>query len=443
MKMVMPKVSVVIAVYNAGKYLNRCMDTVCGQTLKDIEIICVDDGSTDKSVEILQEYATEDSRIQILHHPHTGMGAAGARNMGLAAARGEYIIFLDADDYFDLHLLEKTYTRAKAVKADVIMFDAQKFHSDSGGFIQSNMLRVSLLPKAEVFSWHEYPAYIFQAPIGTAWALLLKRQHIVENDLTFQSIYYTDDFFFAYSVLVCAQRVSVIPEKLVYYRVNHAESQTCNRSKSPLSPLQACLKLKSWMEERGVYDIFRCSFINREADFCRWYLNTLPEFEAFSTLFDTLKRTGLRLMGLVEADEEDFYELSLYQWIRNIEEMDRDAYLFWKAREQAGFQFNTKYQFPSNLVTPGDKVVLYGAGTKGRAYYIENLVRRHCHIVQWLDDDYLYWGEPVRSPKELGEKYFDKIILAFENPEECEQVKKKLDEKGFLSDKKEVLYGEE
>lgn len=437
-----PKVSVVIAVYNAEMYLRQCMDTVCGQTLKEIEIICVDDGSTDESTEILQEYAKKDKRICILHHMHTGMGAAGARNMGLAVAKGEYIIFWDADDYFDLELLEKSYIRAEKTNADVIMFDAQKFHSESGGFIQSKTLQTSLLPDDYVFAWAEYPTYIFQAPIGTAWALFIRRQCIIENGLEFQSIYYTDDFFFAYSILICARRVSVIREKLLYYRVNHAQSQTCNRSKSPLSPLQACEKVKMWMEERGVYAIYRKSFINRVADFCGWYLNTLLEHKAFTTLFEQLKNGGLQKLGLAEANADDFYDPYLYHWKNNILFMSCEEYLFWRMREQAGFQFNTKYSFPANLVTAEDRIVLYGAGARGRAYYIENLVRRHCRIVQWVDDDYQYWGEPVEHPEKLIHTSFDKIIIAIEDGEERERVREKLIAFGIEIGQKEVLLDE-
>ena len=114
------KVSVIIPVYNSEAYLKECLDSVVHQTLQDIEIICVDDGSTDASMDILQKYAQKDERFRILEQQHLGGGAA--RNLGLKEAEGEYLSFLDSDDYFELDMLQKIYLRCKEKKADVGVF---------------------------------------------------------------------------------------------------------------------------------------------------------------------------------------------------------------------------------------------------------------------------------------------------------------------------------
>ena len=116
------KVSVIMAVYNAERYLRQALESVCQQTLRDIEIICVDDGSTDGSMEILKEFAGQDDRIKILQHLEKTDGAAAARNMGLQAARGEYLSFLDADDWFEPDMLEKAYEKASLRELDVLIF---------------------------------------------------------------------------------------------------------------------------------------------------------------------------------------------------------------------------------------------------------------------------------------------------------------------------------
>ena len=113
----MVKVSVIIPVYNVEPYLKQCMDSVVGQTLKDIEIICVDDGSTDNSLDILREYAAEDSRIQIIEQKNAGAGAA--RNNGMRYATGKYLSFLDSDDFFEPRMLEKAYDLAEKDQADL------------------------------------------------------------------------------------------------------------------------------------------------------------------------------------------------------------------------------------------------------------------------------------------------------------------------------------
>ncbi len=114
----MPKVSVIIPVYNVEAYLRQCLDSVVNQTLKDIEIICVDDGSTDGSAAILKEYATKDERIKILTQSNSGAGAA--RNAGIARATGEWITFCDADDWIEPDAIEKMVAAAQREDADCV-----------------------------------------------------------------------------------------------------------------------------------------------------------------------------------------------------------------------------------------------------------------------------------------------------------------------------------
>lgn len=113
------KVSVIVPVYNVEKYLKEAMDCIINQTLKEIEIICVDDGSTDSSLDILNKYADKDNRIIILEQENQGAGVA--RNTGLDIARGEYLSFLDPDDFFELTLLEEFYEKAISCDADIVV----------------------------------------------------------------------------------------------------------------------------------------------------------------------------------------------------------------------------------------------------------------------------------------------------------------------------------
>lgn len=113
----MPKVSAIIPVYNTEKYLEKCLDSVCNQTLSDIEIICIDDCSTDGSLEILKDYAQKDNRIKLIEFKEN-KGAAVARNTGIKTATGEYIGFIDSDDFIDLDFYEKLYNKAIETGAD-------------------------------------------------------------------------------------------------------------------------------------------------------------------------------------------------------------------------------------------------------------------------------------------------------------------------------------
>ena len=109
-----PIVSVIVPVHNAEKYLEQCLESILGQTLGDIEVICVNDRSTDGSAVILDSFAEKDPRLSVLQSP--GLGAGGARNIGLRAAKGKYLSFLDADDFFEPDMLV-TKSQTEAVKA--------------------------------------------------------------------------------------------------------------------------------------------------------------------------------------------------------------------------------------------------------------------------------------------------------------------------------------
>ncbi|MDR1027734.1 MAG: glycosyltransferase [Rickettsiales bacterium] len=124
-----PKVSVIVPVYNVAPYLARCLDSLVGQTLGDIEIICVDDKSTDNSLAILREYAARDARIKIIALPENG-GVANARNAGLAAASGEYIGFVDSDDFVDAAFYERLWSRARDFNADIAKGSAVRLDAD-------------------------------------------------------------------------------------------------------------------------------------------------------------------------------------------------------------------------------------------------------------------------------------------------------------------------
>ena len=124
-----PKVSVIIPVYNTENYLRKCLDSVCNQTLKDIEIICINDCSTDSSLEILKEYSSKDSRIKLIDFKEN-KGAAVARNTGIDEAQGVYIGFVDSDDFIDLDFYEKLYKKAVETNADAVKGKI-KIHSDS------------------------------------------------------------------------------------------------------------------------------------------------------------------------------------------------------------------------------------------------------------------------------------------------------------------------
>ena len=123
-----PKVSVIIPVYNVEQYLSRCLDSVISQNFNDMEIICINDGSKDASLRILEEYAGKDSRIVIIDKKNAGVSAA--RNDGIAAAKGEYLAFLDGDDFWEADCLAKIYQEAEHNHSDIVIFAHNLWEND-------------------------------------------------------------------------------------------------------------------------------------------------------------------------------------------------------------------------------------------------------------------------------------------------------------------------
>ena len=142
----MIKVSVILPVYNTEKYLPECLDSIINQSLRDIEIICVDDGSTDSSLQILKEYAEKDKRISVIHKNNGGQGSA--RNVGLNHAKGEYITFVDSDDYITedmIYYLLKFLEDNKldvAMIADCYVYDKSKIFYPKAFYIFSRYFKV-------------------------------------------------------------------------------------------------------------------------------------------------------------------------------------------------------------------------------------------------------------------------------------------------------------
>ena len=164
----MPKISVIIPVYNVEQYLERCLDSVAGQTLKDIEIICINDGSTDGSLKILENYAAKDNRIKVINQENKG--AAVARNAGLEIAAGEYLGFVDPDDNIDLNFYDVLYNLAKDENADIAKGNCFRANLDRNTYIEP--LNEAIHKNKFAFK-HDW------------WSAIYKASMIFENNINF------------------------------------------------------------------------------------------------------------------------------------------------------------------------------------------------------------------------------------------------------------------
>ena len=208
----MPKISVIIPVYNRELYLEQCLDSVISQTLKDIEIICVDDGSTDNSFEILKKFAQRDERIKLIRQEN--LGAAVARNKAINIAKGEYLSFIDSDDYVDLNYLEKLYNANNNGKCDVIATVNVKLVDND---LNQNYKNIFI--KSKQLNFIERANMLIKS--GMSCNKIYKTSFIKNNDICYLEINSAgEDLYFTVFSIILANQINVIHDVSYYYRQN-------------------------------------------------------------------------------------------------------------------------------------------------------------------------------------------------------------------------------
>lgn len=439
----MKKVSVIIAVYNAEKYLRECIESVIKQTYQNLEIICVNDGSTDKSLEILEEYAGRDHRVRIYTKDNEGLGGASARNYGLAKANGEYISFLDSDDFFELDMYEKAVALADRTTADIVIMGGDEFDNISRNFIKvSSILNQDVIPVEEVFSFHDCPETIFQLTQGMAWNKLYKKSFVDENKLDFQRIKYTDDAYFTFASLICAKRITVLNENLCHYRVNTGTNQTSGLTNYPDSSFGPYIKLKKLFVEWNVFDEVKQSFVNCTAAFLRYFYDQIDRWDAFEYLHNRYRNDIFQELSIDKHTKEYFYDPLVYAWVSSIIENDAGELAF-KAARAFGVKNTTaslRFSFQKLDIPCGSRIALIGEGITGQHYYAQMVLSGEYDVVIWCncmnDTGYSY----IRPIEELFETDYDYILLAYKKEKLIESTKELLIRNG-VDEKKIIVFG--
>lgn len=308
--MTKPIVSVIIPCYNAEKNLVQCIDSIRSQTLNQIEIICVDDGSADATLDILHDYQERDSRIRVIQQENAGAGAA--RNVGLDRASGEYLSFLDADDFFETDMLEKAVAAAETWQADYVVFRADRYYSSEDRYEEIPWsLRSSDLPPYMPFSYRQLTDNVFLSFVGWAWDKLFRRSFVQEHHLRFQEQRTTNDMLFVFSALVCAKRIAAIQDVLAHQRRGSSNTLSVTREKSWHCFYDALLALRERLIQEDVYWELEKDFINYSLHFCLWHLNSLAE-PSHTLLKQKLCSEWFAELGIADKPGSYFYNYSEY-----------------------------------------------------------------------------------------------------------------------------------
>jgi glycosyltransferase involved in cell wall biosynthesis/exopolysaccharide biosynthesis predicted pyruvyltransferase EpsI len=229
----LPLVTVIIPVYNVESFLSKCLESVIHQTYKNLEIICVNDGSTDNSLSILQHYRGKDSRLNVISQKNAGLSAA--RNTALRVATGDYILFLDSDDWLDTNALSILVEKSEKEHIDMLKFSSSLYFTDSR--------------KEEIDPYHDYSSFfpdhflhnsftcddlidhqnlLWRLPV-TAWSCLFKFDYIKKYDLKFPEGLYFEDNPFSHRAFVCGGKIACINLPL-HHRTVHKGSITAHRA---------------------------------------------------------------------------------------------------------------------------------------------------------------------------------------------------------------------
>lgn len=312
----MKSVSVIIPVYNAAKHLEQCVRSVMNQTLEQIEIICVDDGSSDDSLSILKRLADEDPRIVVLEQKNAGAGAA--RNRGLEIAEGEYLSFLDADDFFKPDMLEKAYGQGKRDRAQVVVFGADFYDDKRGLYVPCGYsVRDDLLPERRPFAGTDAENNLFRTMVGWAWDKLFLNSYIRESGLRFQEQRTSNDLFFVYSALAGAKRITTREEVLAHQRRHVSGRLSVTREKSWMCFYHALLALRDQLKTWKLYEHYERSFVNYALHFSLWNLNTLGG-EIQGKLYERLRNGWLDDLGVTDKPKDYFESKSEYRQMQRI-----------------------------------------------------------------------------------------------------------------------------
>ena len=243
----MAKVSVVVPIYNVEKYLDRCLKSLINQTLYDIEIILINDGSTDDSKDIAEYYAIKDERILLINQSNKGSSAA--RNTGIDNATSEYIMFLDSDDFYEPQCVETAYKNIKNDESDILIFGSR--HID-----QNNSIIKEIIPaRIEGMALEDMPQLLLKIENCT-WDKIYRLSLFKNNEIRYPENLYYQDFAVTFHILANVKHISSISDKLVNYSVNRIGGETSEISNHLFDIFEIIELIIKYFKEKDIFDLY-------------------------------------------------------------------------------------------------------------------------------------------------------------------------------------------
>jgi len=316
------KVSIIVPIYNSERYLDKTIGSLIGQTHKNIEIICVNDGSTDGSLAKLNEYAARDGRIIVFDKENEG--PSKARNVGIDNATGDFFCFVDADDFVSRTMIEQTVNAAESNNAEVVLFGIDEYHDDTKRYFpMPHAVVKGKIPKAEVFDPRSVDDF-FVYMVGFTVNKLYRMSYFKTLDLKFPIIGAHEDMPFTYAAVAPAHRVFYLDKVLYHYRRERVEGSRSDDTEEQYAYMLKALEcMRSELIRLGVFEDYRRDFENYVAHMSRWKFESIfgkPRRQ----LYETLCNGWLESMGVFGHDDDYFYDENTRRFARNIQ---TDSYI--------------------------------------------------------------------------------------------------------------------
>lgn len=431
------KVSVIIPVYNEEAYLKECLDSVLSQSLKDTEIICIDDGSTDDSQQILEDYMKKDNRIILLKQKNRYAGTA--RNLGMKHAIGKYLCFLDADDFFSPLFLEKMYSVAEENISDVVICNNNVYDINMEQITKVVMGEQYLPENKKRFCREDIPDRLFQITNGWPWNKLFLADFVKQNALRFAETRTANDGYFVFMALAKAKRITKIEDYLVNWRINNQNSLSNTRNISWYCGFQMLYDIKQGLIKSNLYQVLEKTFLNFSLEYLIWSLENMISYTAKEKIFYCIQKECKEKLKITNFPADYYYNKDLYEQYLYIETHSFLEYLIemlnykcrelekcWRYNQNLSVKLQQKiWPFPYCDVEPNSCIVLYGAGKVGQDYYRQISENHYCKVVLWMDKKFEFqkgtldiygWKDRLDSVE------FSQIVIALLDKTQAEKT---------------------
>ena len=379
-------VSIVMPVYNPGKYLAPCLDSLLAQTFRDFRLIAIDDGSTDGSGDVLRAYAAKDDRILAWRNPEN-LGAARTRNIGIQMARGTYLSIVDADDLYAPEYLATMVEVMEQYGVDVAVCDFYDFNDQTGEKIENRLPEFLRDRLEKPFRPEEIPDEIFLTARNNPFSHMFRRAFIAEQSLQFQDIAAWNDLFFSKMGLMLAGSVFRVQRPLACYRFNTGKQISTKYTQKYPCFFHACAAMCSALSARGLFAQYRPAIY--EYFVRNMYLLYPALEEAFGASACCRIAEGFRVMGMEQLERKDFPSALSYQFWRQWSQGFPAALEVWDDVHHQAFFRDAAGVMPH--------AALWGYGKLGREFL--QMAERYAFPVEEVyDRDPAKWNENLKPP---------------------------------------------